>query len=97
MSTLQISEAKAKKLDEIEDLALDTIREALKGEIAADAEEVKIAVKIASIVAKNRQTSTHRSAIEFGMATGIATPEELKKYIEITNPQVTKALTGKAK
>lgn len=97
MITLQITDAKAKKLDEVEDLALEEIRSALKGETAADDEVVKVAVKTLSMVAKNRQTSSHRAAIEFGMATSIATDEQLKKYIEVTNPQVQKALTGETK
>lgn len=95
MISLQITEAKAKKLNEVEDLALDTLRSALKGEIASDAAEVKVASTTLSVVAKNRQTTTHSRAIEFGMATSIATPEQLEKYIEATNPQVQKALTGK--
>lgn len=95
MITLQITEAKAKKLDEVEDLALDTIRKALKGDIAADAVEVKVASTTLSVVSRNRQTSTHRSVIEFGMASSIATDGQLKKYIEVTNPQVQKALMGK--
>ena len=95
MNSLQMTEAKAQKLNEVEDLALDTIKDALKGTIPADTEEVKVAVKTMSMVAKNRQTTTHRTAIEFGMATSIGTEEQLKKYIKATNPQVQKALAGK--
>ncbi len=96
MVTLQMTEAKARKLEEVEDLALDTIKEALDGSVAADDEKVKVAVKTMSVVAKNRQTSTHRVGIDFGMASSIATDEQLKKYIETTSPHIQKALTGKA-
>lgn len=95
MKNLQMTEEKTKKLDEIEDLALDTIKQALKEEIDSDDERVKVSVKTLGIVAKNRQTSTHRSAIEYGMAANIATPEQLKKYINATNPQIKKTFTKK--
>lgn len=94
MVTLQITEAKARKLEEIETLALDAIKGALDGKMAADDEKVKVAVKTMSVVAKNRQTSTHRVGIDFSMATSIATDEQLKKYIEATSPHIKKALTG---
>ena len=95
MITLQITQEKEEKLSETEDLALDLIRDALKGTIEAGSDEVKVATKILCVVAKNRQTMTNRSAIEFGMATSIASEKQLKKYIEATNPQIKKALTGK--
>ncbi len=95
MFTLQMTEAKAKKLERVEDLALDAIREALDGTVPADDEKVKVAVKTMSVVAKNRQTSTHRVGIDFGMATSIATDEQLKTYIGATSPHIKKALAGK--
>ncbi len=95
MVTLQMTEAKARKLEKVEDLALDAIREALDGTVEADDEKVKVAVKTMSVVAKNRQTSTHRVGIDFGMASSIATDEQLKKYIEATSPHIKKALAGK--
>ena len=95
MITLQLTVDKAQKLGEAEDLSLDIIKKTLKGEINAENDEVKVAVKMLGIVAKNRQTMTNRSAIEFGMATSIATDGQLKKYVEATNPQIQKALAGK--
>ncbi len=97
MVTLQMSEVKAGKFEKIEDLALDVIKNALDNSIAADDEKVKVAVKIMSVVAKNRQTLTHRVGIDFGMATSIATnDEERRKYITVTSPHILKAMTGKA-
>ena len=96
MISLQMTEAKAKKLEEVEDLSLDVIKEALNDTLASDDEKVKVAVKTMSVVAKNRQTLTHRVGIDFGMATSIATDKELRKYIETTSPHIKKALTGKA-
>tara|TARA_Y100000310_G_C20547650_1_gene746404 strand:+ start:878 stop:1165 length:288 start_codon:yes stop_codon:yes gene_type:complete len=94
MSALQINEEKAGKLNEVEDLSLGIVKEALNGVIDADDDQVKVATKMLSMVAKNRQTMTNRSAIEFGMATSIATDKELKKYVHATNPQIQKALMG---
>jgi len=96
MISLQITEAKAKKLGEVEDLSLGVIKEALNGTLASDDEKVKVAVKMMSAVAKNRQTLTHRVGIDFGMATSIATDKEMRKYIETTSPHIKKALVGKA-
>jgi len=94
MNNLEVTDAKAKKLGELEDLSIETIRNALTETIPADAETVKVAVKTLSMVARNRQTMTNRSAIECGMATRIATPEEMRKYVANTTPHVIKALTG---
>ena len=96
MISLQMTEAKARKLAEVEDLALDVIKGALNETFASDDEKVKVAVKTMSVVAKNRQTLTHRVAIDFGMAILIATDKEMKKYIETTSPHIKKALAGKA-
>ena len=95
MSTLNITEEKAKKLSEIEDLSLGTIKEALNGVMNADDEQVKVATKMLSVIAKNRQTMTNRSAIEFSMATSVGTEGQLKKYVAATNPHIQKALGGK--
>ena len=95
MISLQMTEAKARKLEEVEDLALDVIKDALNDTLPSDDEKVKVAVKTMSVVAKNRQTSTHRVAIDFGIATSIATDKEMKKYIETTSPHIKKALAGK--
>ncbi len=95
MNSLNMTDAKAKKMSEIEDMSLDTIKKALDGKLSADSDEVKVAVKMMGVVAKNRQTLTNRSAIEFGMAQIIATEAGLKKYVEITSPQIKKAIAGK--
>lgn len=95
MKNLEMTEVKAQKLSEVEDLALETVKDALKGTVAADAPEAKLASHTLSVVAKNRQTLTARQAIGFNMASTIASEKELKRYIEITNPEVKKALTGK--
>lgn len=95
MNTLNMTEAKAGKMSEIEDMSLDVIKKAIKGDIQADEEQVKVAVKMMGVVAKNRQTLTNRSAIEFGMAQVIATEDGLKKYVAASNPQIQKAIGGK--
>ncbi len=92
MITLNMTEAKASKMSEIEDLSLATIKKALDGTVSADNDEVKVAVKMMGVVAKNRQTLTHRTAIDFNMAFSVADEKQLAKYIEFTNPQIQKAM-----
>lgn len=94
MSNLDVTEMKAGKLNKLEDSAIQILQGFVDGNRDCD-EVVKGSLKIMNVVAKNRQTVTHRTAIEFGMATSIATEEQLRKYIEVTNPQVKKALAGK--
>jgi len=95
MKTLEMTEQKAERLSEIEDLAIDVIKDALNGVNDADDEQVKVAVKTVSMVAKNRQTLTNRAAIDFGMARMTSDDKELKKYVDSTNPQIRKAIAGK--
>ncbi len=95
MNSLNMTESKAKNMSDIEDLSMGTIKKALDGKLSADGEEVKVAVKMMGVVAKNRQTLTNRAAVEFGMASSIGSENELKKYIAITHPQIKKALGGK--
>lgn len=97
MNSLEITENKAGKLNEIEDLALDITKDVLKGIQPGDSEEAKIAMKTLGIVAKNRQTTMHGKAIEFSMAASIANDKELRRYIKVSTPHVVKALTGKKK
>ena len=95
MANLAMTEKKAAKLNEVEDLALGILSDALKGVMDADDEQVKVATKTLSVVAKNRQTLTHREAINFSMASTISTEAELKKYVSATNPGIRNAITGK--
>lgn len=92
MNTLNMTEAKAQKMDAIEDSSMKAIQQALDGKIEADDDKVKIAVKMMGVVAKNRQTVMHRSAVEFGMAQFIAGEAGLKRYLKATNPQIQKAI-----
>lgn len=96
MISLKITEQKAAQLDEIETLSLDVIKKALGGDLDAGDDSVKVAAKMLGVVAKNRQTMTNRCAIEFSMASSIATEKQLEKYIGATMPEVKKAL-GPAK
>jgi hypothetical protein len=95
MNTLEMTQLKAERLSEVEDVAIGIVHKALKDELAPDCEAVKLAIKSLSIVAKNRVTVTHSQAIGFGMAQAIGTEKELEQYIAVTNPQVRAALKGK--
>ena len=94
MNQLNMTQNKADAMSEIEDLSLVTIKKALEGEVSADGDEVKVAVKMMGVVAKNRQTLTSRIAIEFGMAQMTQTDEGLRKYVAATSPQIQKAISG---
>ncbi len=92
MNTLTMTEAKAKQMDNIEDMSMATIQDALNDQIEADDDKAKIAVKMMGVVAKNRQTVMHRSAVEFGMAQFITDEAGLERYLKATNPQIQKAI-----
>ena len=91
MANLDVSEQKCKKLNELEDEAIDMLLSALKGNREVD-EEVKLAMKALNVVSKNRQTLSHRQALEFAIARVTMTDAELKKYAEVTSPEVKKLL-----
>ena len=90
MKDLEINEKKAEKLDKLETSAIDIMVGVFEGK--KDSEEAKDAIKVMNIVAKNRVTQTARMALGFNMASAIANEKELKRYIEVTSPQI-KALT----
>lgn len=94
MVSLAISDEKVTKLDALENKAIEVVQAALDGNSEVD-ERAQMAMKTMSVVAKNRQTTTHRAAIEFTMASTIGSDKELKKYVAVTNPQIRKALAGK--
>ena len=97
MNTLSMTEAKAVRMNELEDLSLGVISNALNDKIDADDDKVKVAVKMMGVVAKNRQTVMHRAAVEFGMAQYITDDAGMAKYIAATNPQIQKAIGGSKK
>jgi len=92
MAQMELTPQSEKKWNELEDLSLDTVRTAIQRGGELDDSE-KAAVKALGIAAKNRQTSTARAALHFNMASSIGDAEELKRYIQTTNPVITKALT----
>lgn len=93
MRALDVTEKKAKSFDEMENKAITVIEKVLSEGRDVD-DLTKVALQSLNIVAKNRQTLTNRQAIGWSIAHTIATPEELKKYIEVTNPELSKLLQG---
>lgn len=94
MSNLDLTKAKIANLEKLEDVAIRTLMQTLDGEREVD-DKVQVAMKVANMVAKNRQTMTAREGIRFSMAQSIGTNDQLKKYITISQPEVKKALQGK--
>jgi len=92
MSYLEISEAKAKKINEVEADAIDLIGDVIKGIEKWD-EKSSAAMKFLGVAAKNRQTLTARLSLGFNMACQIANdPKQLAKYVKATHPEIRKAL-----
>lgn len=96
MRALDVSENKAAKFDAMEDKAIKIIEQALTESREVD-DLTKVALQSLNIVAKTRQTLTNRQAIGWSIAHTIASPEELKRYIAVTNPELTKILDGSKK
>jgi len=95
MKTLDVSEAKAKKLDEMENKALDILNSFFQGN-RDFGDKVKLAMQGLSVVAKNRQTLTAREGLRFNMISTITDdPKTLKKYISATSPEIGKLLPSK--
>ncbi len=95
MNDLQMSPTQVDKMIKIEDLSMDAIKNALENGVQDGDEQVKVAVKMMGVVAKNRQTLSHRTAVDFAMATSIATEKQLMRYVTATSPEIKKALGGK--
>lgn len=92
MNDLTMLPKKIEQMDKMEDLSMEAINAALNDEIDADGDKVKVAVKMMGVVAKNRQTLTHRKAVDFNMAGVALSDEQLRKYVNATSPQIKKAL-----
>ena len=90
---LEFTDAKAVKMNQIEDAAIDVLKEALETGEVSDASN--IAMKALNMVARNRTTLTARSAIAFHMATAIGDDAGIARYVKATSPSVIKALAGK--
>lgn len=95
MSNLDLTQAKISNLENLEDVAVRTLEQALNDEREVD-DKVQLAMKVANMVAKNRQTMTAREGIRFSMAQSIGTEDQLSKYISVSQPEVKKALMGKS-
>ena len=96
MNALEITDSKAGMLDELEMASLKVLLGVLKdGKVMSD--EGKVAMQALNVVGKNRQTLTAREGIRFSMAKTLARdPEQLKKYVAASQPEIRKLLTGKA-
>lgn len=91
MTNLDMTENKCEKMSELEDTAIDILLSALKGSRDVD-EETKVAMKALNVVAKNRMTLSHRRGLDFAMARITMTEGELKRYAQVTSPEIKKLL-----
>jgi hypothetical protein len=96
MRSLDVSDTKGKKLDEMENTALDILNDFFKGK-RDFGDDVKLAMQSLHVVAKNRQTLTAREGMRFNMVSAITDdPKALKKYVDATSPEIGKLLPGKS-
>lgn len=93
---LEITKEKSETLSALEDIAIQTVGRAIRGNgELSDAD--KAAIKVLAVVAKNRQTGTARAALGFKMAKTLMSPEELKTYVAATMPVSQKQMPAKQK
>ena len=91
MNGLEITEAKAAKLNELEDASIDLLLGYLKGD-RQGGEDVITARVMMSVVKGNRQTETVKQSLKFSMAQAVADEKQLKKYVAATSPEIKKLL-----
>jgi hypothetical protein len=91
MSSLDISEEKAKKFSKIEDSALDIIQEYFDG-TREGGDEIITARCMISAVKGNRQAETVKHSLNFNMVQMVADENQLKKYVKASCPEIKKLL-----
>ena len=91
MDGLEITENKAKKMGEVEDVSLDVVLEYLKGK-RQGGDDVVTARCMINAMKGNRQTLTAREALRFNMAQSIADETQLKKYVKASCPEIKKLI-----
>ena len=91
--SLEMTESKQEQMGALEDKSIEMLMGVLNGNPVDDA--AKMAMKTLGVVAKNRQTLTAREGIRFAMARMVASPDQLKKYVESTQPEIKKLTSGK--
>lgn len=91
---LGMTDEKCERLSELEDKAIEIILDALNGHEELG-DRTKLAMTSINVVAKNRQTLSHRRAVEVGVARMAFSDDELKSYLKTTAPEI-KKLTSAA-
>lgn len=94
MGNLDLTDAKMKNLNNLEDVAVRTLTQFLSDEREYD-EKVSMAAKVANMVSKNRQTMTARECVRWTMIQEIGTEKQKCQYVAATQPEIQKVLTGK--
>lgn len=91
---LGMTQGKCQKLSELEDKAVEIVLGALNGKEELG-DKTKLAMNVVNAVAKNRQTLSHRRAVEVGVARMAFSDDDLQKYLKATAPEI-KKLTSAA-
>jgi len=87
MTNLEMTDEKCKMLSELEDKAIEVVLAVLSGDKDVD-DRAKLAMNSINAVGKNRQTLSHRRAVEVGIARMAFAEDELKAYLQATAPEI---------
>jgi len=87
MTNLEMADEKCKMLSELEDKAIEVVLAVLNGDKDVD-DRAKLAMNSINAVGKNRQTLSHRCAVEVGIARMAFAEDELKAYLQATAPEI---------
>jgi len=95
MNGLEITEKRAAQFDKLEESSINLIQEYFDGK-RQGGDDIVTARCMLNVIKGNRQTLTARDALKFNMASTIADEKQLKKYIDATQPEIKRALSGKS-
>ena len=90
--SLEMSKEADEKYRKLELTCLDKLQKAMEADETNDV--VKQAKELLAITAKNRQTLGAREAVRFQMVASFADDKEKRRYVESTQPDVRKMITG---
>jgi hypothetical protein len=95
MKNMEINEKRAEQFDKLEKTAIELLQDYLDGN-RQGGDDVVTARCVLNVIKGNRQTMTAREALKFNMASSITDdPKVLKRYVEATNPAISKLLGAK--
>ena len=90
--SMELSKDAEEQYGKLELTCLKKLQRAMEEDETNDV--VKQAKEALAIIAKNRQTLSAREAVRFSMVASFGDEAQKRKYVEATQPQIRKILTG---